>query len=967
MREIEEVLGGEGPPQELAGNVPLSLDENEGGWLVVSGQVDVFAVPLVDGKATGARSHLLRAGVGEMVCGTRRMLADEPVALIAVGGPETRILHASPARLVELARDPELSGTTLALWDGWARGLIAGLSPGPAPKPLRILTAGQPAVLEDVTNVVPASGLVWVIHDQGTSRFLGREELPLGPGDGLTPLVDPGWMAAQPGARLSTCTTADVAGGPGAWTALERFHQLVARCAEQNRRKAMSLERERLHLKAESEKRLLRSTLSRLAAVVEPERDGAAIPEVEEPPLVTACRLVGGQLGMLIQDPGRLAGKGRGSDPVAAVARASHLRTRRVLLSGPWWRRDNGPLLGFRSADEHPVALLPVSPSGYELIDPVAQTRDPVTAAVASEVRSFGYTFYRPFPPRALTLWDVMRLGFSGGVRDVLTVVLVGTVGGLLGMLPPIVMGWIFDTITPGLARSELIPILFALGFGAMAAAFLRLVQGVAILRVQTRAEGAVEAGLWDRLLNLPASFFRVYSSGDLATRAMGISAIRQVLTEVAWTTLVSLVFSLVSFGLLIVYDARLAVLTATLVTALFAVTILTMLRQLRYERGLHDQRGRIAGLVLQMVSGISRLRVAAAESRALALWAGEFSKQRRFAIRSHRLADNLSAFDAAASVLATLVLYATVARAEGGGLSLGKFLAFNAAFAQILAAVAMISANAGLILQVVPLYERAGPILRGLPEIDPGRADPGELSGEIEINHVSFRYQPDGPLVLDDVCAQIRPGQFVAFVGPSGAGKSTLLRLLLGFEVPAAGSIYFNRQDLSVLDLQAVRRQIGVVLQNGKLTPGDILSNIIGTSTLTLDDAWEAARLSGIDEEIAQMPMGMFTVLGDGESTLSGGQRQRLMIARAIAPRPHILLFDEATSALDNVTQDRVRQSLAEIKATRLVVAHRLSTIEHADMIYVMEAGRIVQRGSYADLVQQPGLFAELVKRQIA
>ena len=255
--------------------------------------------------------------------------------------------------------------------------------------------------------------------------------------------------------------------------------------------------------------------------------------------------------------------KGRGSDPVAAVARASHLRMRRVLLSGPWWRRDNGPLLGFRSADEHPVALLPVSPSGYELIDPVAQTRDLVTAAVASEVRSFGYTFYRPFPPRALTLWDVMRLGFSGGVRDVLTMVLVGTVGGLLGMLPPIVMGWIFDAITPGLARSELIPILFALGFGAMAGAFLRLVQGVAILRVQTRAEGAVEAGLWDRLLNLPASFFRVYSSGDLATRAMGISAIRQVLTEVAWTTLVSLLFSLVSFGLLIVYDVRLAVLTA--------------------------------------------------------------------------------------------------------------------------------------------------------------------------------------------------------------------------------------------------------------------------------------------------------------------------------------------------------------------------------------------------------------------
>lgn len=238
-----------------------------------------------------------------------------------------------------------------------------------------------------------------------------------------------------------------------------------------------------------------------------------------------------------------------------------------------------------------------------------------------------------------------------------------------------------------------------------------------------------------------------------------------------------------------------------------------------------------------------------------------------------------------------------------------------------------------------------------------------------IDCSNVVHLYHLEGTevIALRGVDLSIDAGEIVALLGPSGAGKSTLLRLLLGFEVPAAGSIYFNRQDLSVLDLQAVRRQIGVVLQNGKLTPGDILSNIIGTSTLTLDDAWAAARLSGIDKEIAQMPMGMFTYLGDGESTLSGGQRQRLMIARAIAPRPHILLFDEATSALDNVTQDRVRQSLAEIKATRLVVAHRLSTIEHADMIYVMEAGRIVQRGSYADLVQQPGLFAELVKRQIA
>ncbi len=249
---------------------------------------------------------------------------------------------------------------------------------------------------------------------------------------------------------------------------------------------------------------------------------------------------------------------------------------------------------------------------------------------------------------------------------------------------------------------------------------------------------------------------------------------------------------------------------------------------------------------------------------------------------------------------------------------------------------------------------------------MDPAKAAPGDLSGEVELSHVSFRYQADGPLILDDVSLHVKAGEFVAFVGPSGAGKSTIIRLLLGFESPASGSIYYDREDLSGLDRQALRRQIGVVLQDGKLTPGDVFSNIVGSSPLTQDDAWEAARLAGLEEDIHEMPMGMQTVIGEGAATLSGGQRQRLMLARAVVSRPRILLLDEATSALDNRTQADVSRSLERLKATRIVVAHRLSTVRNADCIYVIDGGRIVQRGRYEELMGQKGLFADLAKRQL-
>jgi NHLM bacteriocin system ABC transporter ATP-binding protein len=388
---------------------------------------------------------------------------------------------------------------------------------------------------------------------------------------------------------------------------------------------------------------------------------------------------------------------------------------------------------------------------------------------------------------------------------------------------------------------------------------------------------------------------------------------------------------------------------------------------QLRHQRELLRQQGRMSSLLFGLINGIAKLRIAGAEARAYARWAEGFAEQRRRTFAAQRAANAQTAFNAVYGVLASLAIFAVAGFSSAASLPLGEFLAFNAAFGQFLASVLTMVGILSSVLVMVPTWERLSPILETVPEVDGSKAEPGELEGDIEFSHVSFRYQEDGPLILDDVSFRAKPGEFIALVGPSGAGKSTCLRLILGFEKPTSGSIYFDGQDLSSLAVQSVRRQIGVVLQTGRPMVGSLYSNIVGSANLGIDDAWEAVRLAGLEDDIKAMPMGMHTMISEGAETFSGGQKQRILIARAIVSRPRIVLFDEATSALDNRTQEVVSRSLERLKATRIVIAHRLSTIQNADRIYAMEGGRVVEEGTYQELIRNKGPFARLAERQIA
>ncbi len=970
------LLAGYGKQLQVSGNQPFLVADPQQLWLVQNGSLEIFLVREKAGLMLDTRYHVCSVTPGQLVFGMESQ--NSSLKLLAVGSPETQVLKLTRAEIEQKLADRVVLELISQELDQWLLKLTENLTADSLTVPTQIMLKPGEAVDVVRQQRVGLTGLGggWVKLPAQPVLFMGEEEL-IQEDEISFPLYGSSWLQALTTCSLEAFETSVVLKAGKVWQGLAEFSRVYFLNKQTSLGLAAYDEINRLRRRVENENNLRQAAISQLSQVLD--GVGAEVkPAIEQKPdsLFEACVLVGQAQGFSIQNL-TAALEERLTNPdlrLAEILRVSRVRARRVRLDSAvsWWKKEHGPLLAYllpqAQSEKKPVALLPIAgKGGYELVEVLTGNRIKVNQDVATRLENEAFQFYRSFPEEILNIGQLVRFGLRGNRPDLTKLIILSLLIGLMSLAVPLLSRYLYETVIPGVRLFELWQILVGLGMVALAVVTFQLVRANAILRLETSMSASVQSATWDRLLNLGTPFFRKYSAGDLASRAMVISQIRNLISQNVLQAALGFVAGMVSLVLLFFLNVGLAWLVLGLVLLTLLITFFINLYQLRHQRALTEKQGYLAGMVLQMISGINKLRVAGAEIRAFARWAEHFSQQRKLAYKARSVSGWLIVFSAVWPILTLMSIFGGVAFWQLNDLAPALFISFLTAYFQVLAATLLMGASLTQAVQVVPLYQRARTIYETVPEVTRARLHPGELNGSIEINHVWFRYTPDGPHVLKDLSLKIKPGQFVAIVGPSGAGKSSLLRLLLGFDTPESGSVYYNDQDLAGLDIQAVRRQIGTVIQNGKLIPGTIYTNIVGNGGFSEEEAWEAARLAGVERDIQEMPMGMSTMLSESASTLSGGQQQRILIARAIVARPRIILFDEATSALDNQTQAIVSQSLENLQATRIVIAHRLSTIVNADFIYVLENGQVAQSGSYQELIAEEGPFQELALRQLA
>ncbi|MFD5513024.1 ATP-binding cassette domain-containing protein [Streptomyces sp. NPDC127051] len=710
------------------------------------------------------------------------------------------------------------------------------------------------------------------------------------------------------------------------------------------------------------------------------------------------------------EPPTHTPGTSNHGDELRAVAQSSGLHLRQVRLSTKWWHNNVGPLIGWRPAPSMGPAfagrptdppagtgttatgtaatatataagrsdddaatgeanLIPVpllfARGRYWMVNPHTRARTPVDRRRADTFGQNATLAQLPLPADT-SLRQLLRRGAFGTAAELRSMLATGVAVASLSLATPLLIGRVLSSLTSG----GLQDLPWATGLylvSAVAAALFTALLNLHALRLEDRLESGIQLALWDRLMRLPSDFFTQTTSGVLASKMLGTAYARQALNGLATRTFLALLTAAAGLGLTLTINPVVGLYTLVLLAGTSGLGVLFGVVVIRRQRQALPAEHHAAAVTNEIFGGIMKIRLAAAENAMFSRWAQATVVARARLQRVHRVQGALTAVAVTVPIAGQLLLFALLAGPLRGQVPASGFFTLNAAFALQLQSMILLVTSGAEFVAVLPRLHGLAEVLTARAEREPSHVQPLELRGEIEIVNATFGYPGLDTPVLDKVTLHARPGQFVAIVGPSGSGKSTLLRLLLGFERPRSGSVLYDGQDLAELDVQAVRRQCGVVLQDGRLFSGTIRENICGAQPYSIEQVWAAAAMAGLDEDIRRMPMALNSLLSFGGGALSVGQRQRVLIARALISKPRVLFFDEATSALDNHTQEIVTASTRQLAATRIVIAHRLSTVINADVILVMDQGRIVQSGTYHELLADTGgLFHRLAQRQL-
>ena len=969
-RTIADLAATSGTAIPCSGNQPLEMGDPDSAWFVETGAVDIFLVERKEGVEQTALQLLTHAGAGRLLPSVVPHEEETTLSLLAKGFPGT-VLRRLPVDCLADVPPPELA----ELVDAWIMDVSVTLSRDlmNPPLPDEFLECGREPS-KDGSTLSARRGVNWVSMPAGSPGVglymdlveVGAEASDEIPSSDTIPLTPSSWLKLTPPRQLSAPLSSEELATDGRLLpALTRFNGLALATERINRMLAVV---DQAHLERVS-------TVTRLVDETRARRQLLDVPDGQDPtsvdddgsPLALALRTIGQHEGITFLWPKRTDAP-EVPPNLVDILDVSSVRGRMVQLGmiDRWWMGDSGAILAFRSADSSPVALLPGALGRYRIFDPLTGRTTAVTAEDISSLNSEAWLFYRPFGSAAVQPRELLRTSGGGLGRGLARFAAAGLAGGLAMLLPVIALGFIVNQIIPNGELSILVSITVALAALAVLRAMIHILQGMALMRVEGRIASRIEAAFWDRLLRLPLDFLHRYTAGDRAMRGMAFQRLRDAVQGVAANNVLSIIFLLPALLVIFLYDAALGGITSAFGLLALVVTITLGLRQVSpYERMIRASH-HLTGVLFQFINGISKLRIDGAEGSAYAVWARHFGEQQRAELELGKWDAHLRAFGAALPLLAAATLLAAVTLRGPDSLAIGDFLVIYTAFMLFVTGVVRLGVSFAAITAVAPELAQIRPFLAEAPEASDGQEPVEFLGGNLKFDRVSFRYDPAGPLILDDVSIHARRGEFIAIAGPSGSGKSTLFRLALGLNEPIAGTVYYDGRDLRQLNVRQLRRKVGAVPQKAGLHPQDLWDNIAGNQDeIDTEDVWQAANSASVGEEIAEMPMQMLTCVGDNQSVVSGGETQRIMIARALARKPRILLLDEATNFLDNENQSRIMNQLAKLPVTRIVIAHRLSTLRQADRIYVLEAGKVVECGTYTELNAAGGVFHGLVRRQ--
>jgi len=687
----------------------------------------------------------------------------------------------------------------------------------------------------------------------------------------------------------------------------------------------------------------LKKSLSDLSSVLHEDLGKIEIPSGEDP-LWTSCQIVGQMMGITFASPGEKQLK------LPEICSRAGIRYRKVILRDGWWKENHGNLLAF-SETEDPVALIYTGKPHYTLVDPKEDSQTVVDANVASRIKPAGYMFYRAIPDEEVTIWKLMRLGLQGNRSEYAMLAFSGLLAVLIGFFFPFANKIFFDNVIPNFSVPLYTQLVMGLFIASFSATIFRFTESFVLLRIQGVFKNRIQNSLWDRILKLPVQFFRKYPSGDLLQRSMLLDQIQQHMNQSTIRVLMDSFFSILYLIMMFIYSPQLSWIGIGIALVGSTVSAVLYIIQMRYEKDRLESNAKIYSFLTQVINGISKLRIAVAENWTFARWASEYQNNQKLNLKILTLGNVLSTVNAILANAGTILIFAwvifTLESAEDKEkiLTIGSFLAFFAAYGPFSQALFSITDTLSSVVVLKPYWERVKVILDEPLEVTKDQVDPGVLKGDVKIENLSFRYHENSPWILHHIDLHVKPGEFVGIVGPSGSGKSTLCRLLIGFETAEEGSIYYDGYEIRGINPNKLRSQVGTLLQNSTIFAGTVLQNIVCGGEYAVEEVERALQLSTFIEDLAELPMGLDTVMPVGGGILSGGQRQRLLLTRVLIRNPKILILDEATSSLDNPTQEKIMRNLEGLQVTRIVIAHRTSTLVNADRIYQVVDGRMEEK----------------------